>query len=102
MGYKIVCLECRKAFSLGTDFSTNKEIICSDCGKEALLLPHRFRPPKKTDDKKWEIVHFLITNGFHYQHIYEELGNSGNFVSYPENLREAKEFVERYKNYAKK
>lgn len=97
MGHKIVCLECRKAFSLGTDLSINKEIICSDCGKKAVLFPHRFRPPKKTDDKKWEVVYFLALNGFKYQHIHCE--NSKEFVNYPENLRDAKEFVKRYKTY---
>lgn len=97
MGHKIVCLECRKAFSLSTDLSINKEIICSDCGKKAILSPHRFRPPKKTDDKKWEVVCFLVLNGFKYQHIYCE--HSKEFVNYPENLRDAKEFVKKYKTY---
>lgn len=102
MGHKIVCLDCRKAFSLGTDLRTKKETVCPDCKKEALYLSHRFRPPKKTDDKKWEVVEFLVKNGFSYQHIYEEQKNTDSFVTYPENLRDAKEFIERFKNHKKK
>jgi hypothetical protein len=71
------------------------------------LLPHRFRPPKKADSKGWQLVVFLIDNGFTYQHIYQvgksELikGKYDNYVPYPENLRDAKEFIEQYKKYAK-
>ena len=100
MGYKKVCLECRKAFGLGTDFFTNNKTICSTCGKKAILFPHRFRPPKKTDDKKWKVVSFLVLNGFKYQSILNE--NSKEYVIYPENLREAKAFVKRYKAYVEK
>lgn len=98
MGHKIVCFECKKAFNLGTDLSSNKEIICSDCGKKGVIFPHRFRPPRKTDIKKWEVVCFLFSNGFKYHHIYFE--NTKKYVNYPENLREAKEFVKTYKAYA--
>ncbi len=72
------------------------------------LLPHRFRPPKKTEDKKWEIVKFLIDNGFYYQHVYENVTKTingfvkfENLVTYPENMREAREFVEKYKLQAR-
>lgn len=109
MGHKIVCLECRKSFSQGTDFNDRKEGKCPDCGRPMTLLPHRFRPPKKSEDKKWEVVNFLIENGFYYQHIYETFTQTingfikhKNLVPYPENIREAKEFVERYKSQARK
>ena len=68
-----------------------------------LLFPHRFRPPKKTDDRKWETVRFLIDNGFYYQHIYKpvEAGAPKEYAAYPDNLRDAKEFVEKYKSQAR-
>ncbi len=72
------------------------------------LLPHRFRPPKMTDKSKWDTVKFLVDNGFYYQHIYEPLENNNrinkpeNYVEYPDNLRDAKEFVEKYKTQARK
>ena len=109
MGHKVVCLDCKKSFSQGTDFNNRKEANCPDCGKQMVLIPHRFRPPKKSEEKKWETVRFLIDNGFYYQHIYETVTKTingftkyENLVPYPDNIRDAKEFVERYKNQARK
>jgi DNA-directed RNA polymerase subunit RPC12/RpoP len=108
MGHKVVCLDCRKSFSQGTDLNDRKEALCPDCGKIMTFFPHRFRPPKRTDDKKWETVNFLVSKGFYYQHIWEPvmynnkiIGAKG-FVAYPDNLRDAKEFVEKYKSQALK
>lgn len=70
-----------------------------------IILPHRFRPPRKEDEKAWQVVEFLIRNGFPYQRVYEDIVK-GDFkglkknTSYPENLRDAKEFVEKYKDQA--
>ena len=73
------------------------------------LLSHRFTPPKKTDDKKWEAVKYLIENGFYYDHIYQniEINSIGvkiyqNYATYPDNIKDAKEFVEKYKEQARK
>jgi rRNA maturation endonuclease Nob1 len=46
MGYKIVCLNCRTVFNQGMDFDSHHTRNCSGCGKEMILLSHRFRPPK--------------------------------------------------------
>lgn len=109
MGQKVVCLDCKKSFSQGTDFNNRKEANCPDCGKPMTLLPHRFRPPKKMNDKEWDTVKFLISEGFYYQHVYENITTttSGvkdykNLVPYPNNIREAKKFVERYRSQARK
>jgi hypothetical protein len=73
-----------------------------------IQLPHRFRPPKKTEAAKWETVKFLVESGFSYQHIYHidespvRNGKVENFVQYPENMREAQEFVIKYNSQAKK
>ena len=56
MGQKVICLNCRKSFSQGTDINDRKEANCPECFRPMILLPHRFRPPKMTDDKKWETV----------------------------------------------
>ena len=109
MGYKSVCLDCRK--SLNVKLVNNSERIypCSECGKPMTLISHRFKPPRKTENKKWETVEFLIEHGFYYQHVYEnvEVKKSGiivyeNYARYPENIKEAKEFVEKYKEQAQK
>jgi len=58
------------------------------------------------DDKKWSTVKYLIDNGFAYQHIYEEIETKDKKkiirinVAYPDNLRDAKEFVNKYKHQA--
>lgn len=73
-----------------------------------ILLSHRFRPPKKTDNKKWEAVKYLIENGFCYQHIYQKIEIQNeiciyeNYAEYPDNIQGAKEFVEKYKAQVRK
>ena len=93
---------CRYWSEINPSFS-----VCPECGKEMILLPHRFRPPKKTDEEKWKTVKFLIENGFYYQHVYKDrryikLDVHENYISYPETLKEAKEFVEKYRDQARK
>lgn len=108
MGHKKVCLNCRLTFNRDFDNSTKeKNYNCSQCGKEMILLPHRFRPPKKTEEKKWQTIEFLIQNGFYFQHIFdpkEDIKNlcpkTKKYVEYPQNLREAIDFVEKYASQA--
>ena len=97
MGFKTVCLRCRKAFNLSSDIEERKKqsLKCPECGEPAVQLSHRFRPPKKADDKKWEVVRFLCANGFRYEHIYV---NSVLYGKYPETMQEAKEFADKFKS----
>jgi hypothetical protein len=107
MGHKKVCLECKLTFNRDFDFGSDLTYPCPECQKSMILLPHRFRPPKKSDDKGWQLVKFLLDNGFYFQHIYQngsdELNGklTNNYVSYPKNLPEAKEFIITYKDYAR-
>jgi uncharacterized Zn finger protein (UPF0148 family) len=109
MGYKRVCLSCRKAFHLA--YGHTGPTTCPVCGQAIVVLPHRFRPPKKRAEQKWETVKYLVSKGFFYQHIRcENLPPAKrpagykvqNYVGYPENLREAKEFVITYQAHARK
>jgi hypothetical protein len=108
MGHKKVCLECRLTLNRPFDIGSEQTYPCPECGKPMTLLPHLFKPPKKTEDKKWETVKFLIENGFYFQHIYEivetknGVTNYQNYAKYSDNLRDAKEFVEQYKDQARK
>jgi len=97
MRNKIVCLDCRAAFS--HDFNNDLRNACPSpqCSKTAYILPHRFRPPKKQSFKKWEVVEYFITNGFFYQPIIDE---KYCYQPYPETLKEAQEFVKKYKKQA--
>lgn len=101
MGYKNMCLSCRKVFNQGTDFNNIRKSKCPDCSKIMIPMNHRFRAPKKAEIAKWKTVEFLIVNGFFYQHIRDE-EIIATYVSYPENIREAKVFVEKYKTQALK
>ena len=109
MGHKAVCLTCKIAFSQGTNPDTSRAINCPDCRLQMIYLPHRFRPPKKSDGKKWEVVRFFIEHRFYYQHIYnnsdisvKDYHKRENLVEYPNNMNDAKEFVEKYKSQARK
>jgi len=101
MGDKMVCLNCRKAFSAATD-NVHKPANCPKCGNAFIFYNHKFRPPKKTDLKAWKVVSLLNEHGFNYQHIYKDLSlyrwyDSENQVAYPKTLDEAREFIIKYK-----
>lgn len=93
MGYKSVCLDCKIAFSQGTDYTKFKnDKVCPNCGKAMAFLSEKFKPPRKTDDKKWEVVKFFVENGFDYS---SKIGGDV-FISYNETLEEAKEIIRKY------
>jgi hypothetical protein len=108
MGYKSVCIECRRSLNRPLDTGSGRLYLCSACGKPMTLLSHRFRPPKKNDDKKWETVKYLIENGFRYDHVYTKVDvdngatNYETYAQYPDNMRDAKEFVARFKEQVTK
>jgi DNA-directed RNA polymerase subunit RPC12/RpoP len=100
MGAKHVCFACRKAVN-GSSGATGP-VCCPDCGAKLVLLPHRFRPPKKREAEKWAAAQYLVAQGFWDQHLHPAdfpdwtTGGYGNYVRFPENLRVAKAFVEAY------
>lgn len=49
MGHKVTL---NRPFDSGSEL----QYPCPECGKPMFLLSHLFRPPKKTDDKKWKTV----------------------------------------------
>jgi DNA-directed RNA polymerase subunit RPC12/RpoP len=95
MGYKKVCFNCRKAFTI----SNLSSLACPECGGNTILFNHKFRPPKKDDFKKWDVVEFLKDEGFDYQHVYRKADDSNGYISvrFPETMKEAKEFATKYK-----
>jgi DNA-directed RNA polymerase subunit RPC12/RpoP len=105
---KKICFTCQKAFGIPDRLATDSEFKCPRCSGQAFLLTHRFRPPKASDNKKWQVIRFLFENGFRFQHISNyEADHHGilrfsNFVKYPENMIDALEFVEIYKDQALK
>ncbi len=101
MGHKAVCLKCYRVENLGLNLDVEE---CPLCSNQMVFINHNFRPPKKTDKKKWELVKFLISEGFPFHHVYQEgkseysKNESDNYVNYPKTLQEAKEFVIKYKD----
>ena len=51
--------------------------------------------PKKKTLKKWKVVEYLFENGFEYEHFYDF--ENEKYLKIPENIYEAKEFIENYK-----
>ena len=106
MGHKKVCLTCRKAFNLNSDFEIRSGLTCPECGQKMVEVNHKFRPPKKADLKAWAVSQYLIENGFLYQHIYKEIDDrkglvsKEKYVAYPTSFKEAKKFVIKYKDQA--
>ena len=96
MGYKKTCFNCKKSFNVTLCFNSKRKYSCPDCGQPAIFMSHKFRPPKRTEVAKWQLVEFLADQGFIFHSIFET-PSGGAHVKYPANLREAKEFVIKYK-----
>ena len=96
MSYKNICLQCRKAFSVGTtDYTKMRENIpCPHCAEPTVFVSEKFKPPKQTDKKAWAVVKYLIDNGFRYSSQYDK--NYQN-IRYPSTMEEGIEFVKKYK-----
>jgi len=110
MGYKAVCLNCRKAFNLSSDFTLHAPDKCPECSGRLAMFNHKFRPPKQSDMKAWKVITFLYIHGFNYQHIQKDIPidimknmiESNRYEEYPSNMKDAKQFVEKYKSQALK
>lgn len=104
MGHKKVCLDCRLVFNRPFYPGYGLPYSCPSCQRKMKLYPHRFRPPAKTDRRKWAVVKFLAEQGFNYQKILlkqERIPGRGMvayFVPYPETMREALLFVQQYRH----
>lgn len=96
------CLSCRSTFKRPND----KEILlrkCPGCSGQAIRMDPRFRPPKKSGNRQWAKVSFLVRHGFLFQKIYRDLGDGlWCRVRYPETLEQAKDFVLEFKGQALK
>ena len=67
MGAKHVCFACREAVNVS--YGATGPVRCTDCGADLVVLPHRFRPPKKREAEKWAAAQHLVAQGFWYQHL---------------------------------
>ena len=97
MSYKNVCVHCRKAFSQAhNDFSKIvEERPCPECRRPMPYVSQKFKAPKKTDIKAWEIVTYLLEHGYSFYTAYDK---NGRYIPYPQTLEEAIEFVNNRKS----
>jgi len=97
MGFKNVCLDCKRVESLGTDHSTFRTGDCPECSAPMYFVNQKFRPPKTSDVKSWAVAAYLISNGFTYYTIHDK---SGMPVEYPTTIGDAESFVEEHRSQA--
>lgn len=96
------CLDCCKSFKREYKLMPSEypsELPCPECGGLAHNFGRHFKAPKKTDSKQWLKIKYLFEHGFRFQKI-RLANNSYDSVPYPETLKEAKEFVIKYKQFA--
>jgi predicted amidophosphoribosyltransferase len=93
-----LCFECRKSFKKPHSAEVR---ICPECGGPLVEVSRKFSAPKSTDKPQWEKVQFLTEHGFIFQSVYEQREDKGHYkVRYPKTLKEAYEFVTKYKDQA--
>ncbi len=93
-----VCLECKKSFKRIKPVSK-----CPECKNEVYTLHPNFKPPKMNDLAAWELVAFLIHKGFNFSGWVKKKSANNRDIGlmyrpgYPKNLKEAKEFIKKWK-----
>ena len=87
-----VCLACRRTFRRAGGPLVDK--VCPNCRGLAIGLSRKFRSPARTDAEQWAKVEILIQHGFRFFPVHDERGRP---TPYPKTLREAREFVRRFK-----
>jgi len=90
------CLNCRKAFKR-QDQEGVLTLVCPNCGQLAHRTSRNFKAPKQSDLEQWSKVSFLLHRGFRFTSIRD---SAGMRIPYPKTLEEAREFVEKYGEFA--
>jgi hypothetical protein len=86
------CFKCRRAFKRPWQ-GRIPERPCPNCGAQAVALNPKFKAPRSDNVEQWKKVEFLVSRGFLFQSLRDGEGHS---ITYPESLRDAAAFVERY------
>ena len=96
------CFECCKSFKREFILTNGVpvELKCPECGGTSYNFGRHFKAPKKSDKKQWKKVKFLFDHGFRFHKI--RIGSRDkDTVPYPETMEQAKEFVVKYRTYAR-
>lgn len=86
------CFTCRKSFKRKEEPGVF-ERACPSCGGVAYRLFQKFKAPRSTDLKHWDVVAYLYQHGFWFQSV-------SGCHEYPRTLEEARQFVQKFKDHA--
>ena len=93
---KFVCVACRRSFKRPPGRGAMHR-PCPLCGKPAIEVGQKFKPPRASDDEQWEKVRLLISHGFRFHsHYVESASGHWSVVPYPKTLREARVWVKKW------
>ncbi len=77
-----VCAPCRRSFKHPR--VAPHPAACPDCAVEAVLVSHKFKPPRRDNLRQWKKVALLLRAGFRFESV------DG---CYPRTLMDAREFI---------
>lgn len=90
------CLDCRKSFKRPRVFAPPEYRPCPVCGKPAIGLHPHFKAPRASNLKQWAKVRLLVEAGFRFRPIWDAAKEKA--IPYPETLRDAGPWIERFRN----
>ena len=91
-----VCLRCRRSFK--QPWLRFEAIKCPICKQRTIVLHENFKAPRSNNHKQWAKVRLLVESGFRFRPIWDE--EAGERIPYPETLRDAVDWVKRWKYLA--
>lgn len=61
------------------------------------MLSRKFAAPKANNKPAWQVIQYLLEQGFRYYSVLHATANQGyHHVAYPKTMAAAREFVRRY------
>ena len=65
---------------------------CPTCKSKMYFVNEKFKAPKKSDDKEWKIIEYLLLSGYDFRNPY--CGQEQCiYFEFPKNLQEAEAFI---------
>jgi len=100
--WKYLCCECKKSFKriseqdLKEDEISQQPHSCPECGNQTLRIGPKFRPPKKSDDSRWNSLKVLLKLKF--SHFFSW---STDEIEIPNSKSKLKSLLEELEQYSK-